>query len=92
MAGFFDDKNVRYHCGGWSEEVNSRILFLSYMVNLHSYQAIIIYTHTSWQSFRQLQAITMYIYRLQYMWCDPLAFCFPLLTSFCSPFYSPLLT
>jgi hypothetical protein len=25
---------VRYHCGGWSEEVNSRILFLSYMVYL----------------------------------------------------------
>jgi hypothetical protein len=26
--------NVRYHCGGWSEEVNSRIFFLSYMVYL----------------------------------------------------------
>ncbi len=25
---------VRYHCGGWSEEVNSRIFFLSYMVYL----------------------------------------------------------
>ncbi len=25
---------VRYHCGGWSEEVNSCILFLSYMVYL----------------------------------------------------------
>jgi hypothetical protein len=25
---------VRYHCGGWSEEVNSCILFLSYMVCL----------------------------------------------------------
>jgi hypothetical protein len=23
---------VRYHCGGWSEEVNSCILILSYMV------------------------------------------------------------
>jgi hypothetical protein len=34
----------------------------------------------------------MYIYRLQHMWRDPLAFCFPLLTSLCSPFYSPLLT
>jgi hypothetical protein len=27
-------KNVRYHCGGWSEEVNSCILILSYMVYL----------------------------------------------------------
>jgi hypothetical protein len=25
---------VRYHCGGWSEEVNSCILILSYMVYL----------------------------------------------------------
>jgi hypothetical protein len=23
---------VRYHCGGWSEEVNSGIFFLSYTV------------------------------------------------------------
>jgi hypothetical protein len=34
----------------------------------------------------------MYIFRLQHIWRDPLAFCFPLLTSLCSPFYSPLLT
>jgi hypothetical protein len=26
--------SVRYHCGGWSEEVNSCILILSYMVYL----------------------------------------------------------
>jgi hypothetical protein len=25
---------VRYHCGGWSEEVNSCILIISYMVYL----------------------------------------------------------
>jgi hypothetical protein len=25
---------VRYHCGGWSEELNSRILLLAYMVYL----------------------------------------------------------
>ncbi len=25
---------VRYHCGGWSEEVNSSILVISYMVYL----------------------------------------------------------
>jgi hypothetical protein len=25
---------VRYHCGGWSEELNSRILHLAYMVYL----------------------------------------------------------
>jgi hypothetical protein len=24
--------SVRYHCGGWSEELNSRILLLAYMV------------------------------------------------------------
>jgi hypothetical protein len=27
-----DDHIVRYHCGGWSEEVNSCILIISYMV------------------------------------------------------------
>jgi hypothetical protein len=26
--------DVRYHCGGWSEEVNSCISILSYMVYL----------------------------------------------------------
>jgi hypothetical protein len=26
--------HVRYHCGGWSEELNSRILLLAYMVYL----------------------------------------------------------
>ncbi len=28
------DVGVRYHCGGWSEEVNSCILIISYMVYL----------------------------------------------------------
>jgi hypothetical protein len=31
----------------------------------------------------------MYIYRLQYLWRDPLAFCFPLLTSL-APLSIPL--
>jgi hypothetical protein len=30
----YHDVIVRYHRGGWSEEVNSCILFLSYMVYL----------------------------------------------------------
>jgi hypothetical protein len=55
---FYNDKEfksfVRYHCGGWSEEVNSCILILSYMIyllpkhslgyQLHSYPTLL-YTH-----------------------------------------------
>ncbi len=50
------DLFVRYHCGGWSEELNSRILHLAYMVYLkpkHSlgyyllrHSSIVIYTYT----------------------------------------------
>ncbi len=29
-----DDIRVRYHCGGWSEELNSRVLLLALMVYL----------------------------------------------------------
>jgi hypothetical protein len=29
-----ENGSVRYHCGGWSEELNSRILLLAYMVYL----------------------------------------------------------
>jgi hypothetical protein len=48
--------------------------------------------HINWQSFRQLHAITIYIFRLRYLWRCPFAFCFPLLISLCSPFRSLLLT
>ncbi len=43
-------------------------------------------------SFRQLQAITIYIFRLQYIRRYPLVFYFPLLIPLCFPFLSPLLT
>jgi hypothetical protein len=71
----FSDDNCCYHCGGWSEEVNSCILILSYMVYLlpkhslgyqqHLYRAIIIYIHMyNWQSFRHLHTIIMYTFSL----------------------------
>ncbi len=63
---------VRYHCGGWSEELNSPILLLAYMVylspkhslgyQLHSYLSNY-YTHTyKLATFRQLQAIIIYMH------------------------------
>ncbi len=57
-ACVFRKVNVRYHCGGWSEEVNSCILNISYMVylkpkhslgyQLHSYPTIIIMHIYNW--------------------------------------------
>ncbi len=75
------ERTVRYHCGGWSEEVNSCIL-ISYMVYLlPKHSLIIIY----------IRRYYIHIYRLTiYMAQSPCSF-LPLADSPCSLFYSPLL-
>ncbi len=94
--------NVRYHCGGWPEEVNSCVLN-SYMVYLlpkqslgyqqHSYTVIVIMHIYNWY-----HSITTSIplYTPARTWFIYMAhspcFFFPLLIPFFSPFYPSLLT
>ncbi len=69
---------VRYHCGGWSEEVNSCILILSYMVYKHSlgyylHQTTALYTHIQ---------VTIYL-------AQSPCFLFPLAEFLLFPFFVP---
>jgi hypothetical protein len=89
---------VRYHCGEWSEEVNSCILIISYMVYLepkHSLgyyyvhiRQLLLSTYTT-GIIQTLQAFIMYMNILQ---CNhratPLLSAFPFPILFCSPFIS----
>jgi hypothetical protein len=72
---------VRYHCGGWSEEVNSCILIISYMVYLYTGNY---YLHTyDWQSFWHLHTIIMHTFGLYTLALSPCFFS-PCWFPFCS--------
>jgi hypothetical protein len=87
---------VRYHCGGWSEEVNSCIL-ISYMVYLqpkqslgyqqHSYPAIIIMHIYNWYHSNVIGIHYVHESGYNIHGAFPLLFYLPLLIPFCSPFY-----
>jgi hypothetical protein len=65
-------------------ELNARILLLVYMVYLYPKHSLGYQLHST---FRQLQAIIMYMRRdWQHNYgANPLLFCFPLLIPFCFP-------
>jgi hypothetical protein len=82
---------VCYHCGGWSEEVNSCIL-ISYMVYLyqqHSYPAIIIMHIYNWYHSITTGILYVYKHRLHEFRLIPLLLAF--LCSLLLPFVPPLL-